>query len=76
MPLGVINAALKNNLIDQPGGSIKSREGDIRLRGKGVQSDPESIKEIVLRTNDNGGDTNTKTTRPLQLPVRQSSKTS
>ncbi len=56
MPLGVINAALKNNLIDQPGGSIKSREGDIRLRGKGVQSDPESIKEIVLRTNDNGGE--------------------
>ncbi|MAJ91551.1 MAG: cobalt-zinc-cadmium resistance protein [Legionellales bacterium] len=56
IPLGVINSALKNNLIDQPGGSIKSREGDIRLRGKGVQSDPESIKEIVLRTNDNGGE--------------------
>ena len=55
IPLEQINAALKNNLIDQPGGSIKSSEGDIRLRGEGVQPEPEKIEKIVLRTNDNGG---------------------
>ncbi|MCG8325815.1 MAG: efflux RND transporter permease subunit [Thiotrichales bacterium] len=47
--------ALRNNLVDQPGGSIKSSEGDIRLRGKGVEPDPEAIEEIVLRANKNGG---------------------
>ncbi|MBK69284.1 MAG: cobalt-zinc-cadmium resistance protein [Legionellales bacterium] len=56
IPLALINSALKNNLIDQPGGSIKSSEGDIRLRGQGVKPDPEKIAEIVLRTNDNGGE--------------------
>ena len=55
IPLEQINAALKNNLIDQPGGSIRSSEGDIRLRGKGVQPEPENIGKIVLRTNNNGG---------------------
>lgn len=56
IPLLQINAALRNNLVDQPGGSIKSNEGDIRLRGKGVEPDPEAIKQIVLRTNANGGE--------------------
>ncbi|MDX1519824.1 MAG: efflux RND transporter permease subunit, partial [Gammaproteobacteria bacterium] len=46
---------LRNNLIDQPGGSIKSSEGDIRLRGKGVEPDPEAMENIVLRANRNGG---------------------
>ena len=46
IPLEQINAALKNNLIDQPGGSIKSSEGDIRLRGEGVQPEPEKIEKI------------------------------
>ncbi len=56
IPLKQINAALRNNLVDQPGGSIKSNEGDIRLRGKGVIPEPENIEQIVLRTNVNGGE--------------------
>ena len=56
IPLTQINAALRNNLVDQPGGSIKSNEGDIRLRGKGVEPEPGSIEQIVLRTNANGGE--------------------
>ena len=56
IPLTQVNAALRNNLIDQPGGSIKSNEGDIRLRGKGVEPEPELIETIVLRTNANGGE--------------------
>jgi len=56
IPLELVNAALRNNLIDQPGGSIKSNEGDIRLRGKGIKPEPENIEQIVLRTNANGGE--------------------
>jgi multidrug efflux pump subunit AcrB len=55
VPLETIISALRNNLSDQPGGSIKSTEGDIRLRGKGVVPDPDQIEKIVLRTNTNGG---------------------
>jgi len=55
VPLQTVLNALHNNLVDQPGGSIKSREGDIRLRGKGVEPEPEAIAGIVLRTNANGG---------------------
>ena len=50
-----LNLALKNNLPDQPGGSIKSREGEVRLRGKGAGPEPEQIENIVLRTNADGG---------------------
>ncbi|MCG8378012.1 MAG: efflux RND transporter permease subunit, partial [Proteobacteria bacterium] len=56
IPLQLVNSALRNNLVDQPGGSIKSNEGDIRLRGKGVRPEPEDIEGIVLRTNANGGE--------------------
>ncbi len=56
IPLRQIEAALRNNLIDQPGGSIESGEGDIRLRGKGVTPEPEEIAQIVLRTNSSGGE--------------------
>ena len=56
IPLELVNEALRNNLVDQPGGSIKSDEGDIRLRGQGVIPEPESIEQIVLRTNANGGE--------------------
>lgn len=48
-------SALRNNLVDQPGGSIKSTEGDIRLRGKGVEPEPEAIAEVVIRANKEGG---------------------
>lgn len=50
-----INAALRNNLVDQPGGSIKAGEGDIRLRGRGASPEPENIAQIVLRANAAGG---------------------
>lgn len=50
-----IMLSLRNNLRDQPGGSIKSSEGDIRLRGKGVAPEPALIEDIVLLTNANGG---------------------
>lgn len=56
IPLSQVNAALRNNLVDQPGGSIKSSEGDIRLRGKGVEPEPAAIEQIVLRTNARGGE--------------------
>ena len=55
IPLLEINAALRNNLIDQPGGSIKAGEGDIRLRGRGASPEPENIAQIVLRANAAGG---------------------
>ncbi|MEE9551828.1 MAG: efflux RND transporter permease subunit, partial [Gammaproteobacteria bacterium] len=55
VPLELVMNALRNNLRDQPGGSIKSSEGDIRLRGKGVEPEPEAIENIVLRTNAYGG---------------------
>jgi len=55
IPLDLVMVALRDNLRDQPGGSIKSREGDIRLRGKGVVPEPDAIENIVLRTNENGG---------------------
>lgn len=53
--LDEVISALRDNLRDQPGGNIKSVEGDIRLRGQGVAPDPQAIENIVLRVNDNGG---------------------
>ncbi|HED18380.1 MAG TPA: efflux RND transporter permease subunit, partial [Gammaproteobacteria bacterium] len=48
-------AAVRDNLRDLPGGSLKSREGDILLRGKGVAPDPQLLEQIVIRRNDAGG---------------------
>jgi multidrug efflux pump subunit AcrB len=53
--LSNVSQALRNNLRDLPGGSIKSSEGDILLRGKGARPEPDSIARIVLRTNEQGG---------------------
>lgn len=47
--------ALRENMRDLPGGSLKAREGDILLRGKGVDPDPELLKQIVVRHNEAGG---------------------
>jgi multidrug efflux pump subunit AcrB len=55
IPLEVVMNALSENLRDQPGGSIRSVEGDIRLRGQGVLPEPEDIENIVIRTNPDGG---------------------
>ena len=46
--------ALRNNIRDLPGGSVKSLEGDILLRGLGSSS-IKSIENITLRNNDIGG---------------------
>jgi multidrug efflux pump subunit AcrB len=53
--LEVVGRALRDNLRDLPGGSVKSLEGDIRLRGMGVEPTPEAMGRIMLRRNDNGG---------------------
>lgn len=55
IPLSMVTRALRENLRDVPGGSIKSREGDILLRGKGTTPDPQNVADIVLRTNADGG---------------------
>jgi len=53
--LAEINRAVRGNLRDLPGGSLKAREGDILLRGKGVAPNPEQIAGIVVRSNKKGG---------------------
>jgi len=53
--LGEVLAAVRGNLRDLPGGSLKAREGDILLRGKGVAPDPERIAQIRVRGNERGG---------------------
>ncbi len=55
LSLELIALALRENLSDQPGGSIEAHEGDILLRGKGYEPEPESMQDIVLRSNDNQG---------------------
>ncbi len=47
--------ALRQNLTDLPGGSIKAREGDILLRGVGLNPDPAHVKELPIRRNASGG---------------------
>ena len=54
VPLEQVMTALRENLVDQPGGSIESKEGDIRLRGIGVKPDPVAMQNIVIRANVDG----------------------
>jgi len=53
--LGQVLAAIRGNLRDLPGGSLKASEGDILLRGKGVAPEPDAIAQISVRSNDRGG---------------------
>jgi len=53
--LNKIAIALRENLKDLPGGSIKAKEGDILLRGRGKRPDAENIRKIVLRHTLAGG---------------------
>ncbi len=53
--LATITSALRNNLRDLPGGSLKASEGDILLRGKGAAPNIEATKKIVLRSDAEGG---------------------
>ncbi len=48
-------SAVRDNLRDLPGGSIKAREGDILLRGKGVAPEPQQVGEVVIRRSEGGG---------------------
>ncbi len=56
VPLSLITQVLRDNLGDLPGGSIKADEGDILLRGKGVQPEAEAISRLVLRHSSNGSE--------------------
>ncbi len=47
--------ALRDNLKDIPGGSVKALEGDILLRGLGVFPTPDKIKKIIIRSIKGGG---------------------
>ena len=49
-----IISALRNNIRDLPGGSVKALEGDILLRGLGSSS-IKAIENITLKNNDIGG---------------------
>jgi multidrug efflux pump subunit AcrB len=53
--LNQVARALRENLRDLPGGTLKASGGDIRLRGMGVPPDPDQMADIVLRSNANGG---------------------
>ncbi|MEW8584648.1 MAG: efflux RND transporter permease subunit, partial [Candidatus Thiodiazotropha sp.] len=53
--LNQVAHALRNNLRDLPGGTLKSTAGDIRLRGMGVPPDPDRMAAIVLRRDERGG---------------------
>ncbi len=53
--LGMVTSALRNNVRDLPGGSLKAFEGDILLRGKGVAPNIEAVEKIVLRSKIDGG---------------------
>ncbi len=65
--LATVIKSVRDNLDDTPGGSIRSIEGDILLRGKGVQPEPEKIAGIALRTNKNGGQLLLKDIADVQL---------
>ena len=53
--LATVTSALRNNLRDLPGGSLKASEGDILLRGKGAAPNIEATEKIVLRSSAGGG---------------------
>lgn len=49
-----ISRAVKNSSIDLPGGSIKTKNGDILLRTKGQAYTGEEFGNLVIRTNPDG----------------------
>lgn len=55
LPLAAVAAALRDNLRDLPGGTLKAREGDILLRGMGTPPVPDAVADIVLRSGESGG---------------------
>jgi len=55
LSLETIVAALRENLRDLPGGSLKASEGDVVLRGMGVAPDIQRLNMLPLRANEYGG---------------------
>ena len=51
LSLATVIKSVRDNLDDTPGGAIRSVEGDILLRGKGVQPEPDKVAGIALATN-------------------------
>ena len=51
----VVMSALRNNVGDLPGGTLKASEGEILLRGKGVAPSIEVVEDIALRSKVDGG---------------------
>ncbi len=55
IPLTQVINALRNNLRDLPGGTIRAREGDILLRGSGTPASAAMIGRIPIAHNADGG---------------------
>ncbi|MCG7949988.1 MAG: efflux RND transporter permease subunit [Candidatus Thiodiazotropha endolucinida] len=70
--LNQIAHALRNNLRDLPGGTLKSSGGDIRLRGMGVPPDPDQMAAIVLRHDEQGGQLRLGDLAQVQLRLEES----
>ena len=69
--LGQVLSAIRGNLRDLPGGSLKASEGDILLRGKGVAPEPEQIAQIAVRSNDKGGQLQLGEIAEIQLRLEE-----
>ena len=69
--LGQVITAIRGNLRDLPGGSLKAQEGDILLRGMGVAPEPEAIRGIVVRSNDSGGQLTLGEVAEVQLRLEE-----
>jgi len=69
--LGQVLQAIRGNLRDLPGGSLKASEGDILLRGKGVAPEPGAIAQIVVRSNDLGGQLRLGEIADIQLRLEE-----
>ncbi len=54
VPLEQISSALRDNLRDLPGGSLRAPEGEILLRGEATAPQPESVEAIPLRRSESG----------------------
>ena len=65
-------SALRNNLRDLPGGSLKASEGDILLRGKGAAPNVEATKKIALRSQMDGGQLILEEVANVQLRLEES----
>ena len=68
--LDEIAGALRNNLRDTPSGTIRASEGDILLRGMGVE-DIEEIRNVVVRSNPQGGQLHLRDLATVSLQLEE-----